>query len=519
MPTGAVDGQKLVESRSPECLDEEELTLLGRVGSLPTRVQQKLELLLSTPFLSNRAHRHGHRPRRSSCERLGPYLRVLFWNIAQGSKLDDILLAFRAPDAFMKRWQIAQSRPSKKRYEQAVNALECLRNVDVLVLNEADLGLRRSGYRHVVKDLAEALGMNYAFGVEFVEVDPLEQLSELLPAATPAPQGGSNPSAGEVVCGAARPICRGLHGNAILSRYPIRRADILRFQCQGYDWYAQEKQVFSFLRPHDDGERFPPPLLHALSFRQLRRGGRMALIVELDTEELPDRVVTLVATHLENRASPLVRRRQLGEILEHIHAVGHPVILAGDLNTSGRDQTRGGAMHRALLRLCASSNFWSWVGHLVLPYLGGINDFLQGAPRNWDVERDPTCRGLRSSNEERKLFDTLEKFRFLDGRSFDFRGDPERSLNQTTRTLANSNQRNGTGFAPTSESPWAWGPLGRRKLDWIFVKPYTDEPKNRQASYRFAPHFGRTLSELNAGLQLSDHHPMVVDLPFEEPRP
>ena len=38
-------------------------------------------------------------------------------------------------------------------------------------------------------------------------------------------------------------------------------------------------------------------------------------------------------------------------------------------------------------------------------------------------------------------------------------------------------------------------------------------------SYRFAPHFARTMASVNYALatRLSDHNPISVDLPFEEP--
>jgi hypothetical protein len=38
-------------------------------------------------------------------------------------------------------------------------------------------------------------------------------------------------------------------------------------------------------------------------------------------------------------------------------------------------------------------------------------------------------------------------------------------------------------------------------------------------SYRFAPHFGRTLKELNYGIpdRISDHSPITLDLPLNEP--
>jgi hypothetical protein len=43
--------------------------------------------------------------------------------------------------------------------------------------------------------------------------------------------------------------------------------------------------------------------------------------------------------------------------------------------------------------------------------------------------------------------------------------------------------------------------------------------RDLNGAYRFGPHFGRTLSDVNNSLPepLADHSPMTVDLPFNEP--
>ena len=64
--------------------------------------------------------------------------------------------------------------------------------------------------------------------------------------------------------------------------------------------------------------------------------------------------------------------------------------------------------------------------------------------------------------------------------------------------------------------------VGKFKLDWIFVKPFAlTEPDDDEQPHRFAPHFGRTLKSLNDALEdrISDHAPMMVDLPLGEPQP
>jgi len=54
--------------------------------------------------------------------------------------------------------------------------LRILRAADIIILNEVDLGMKRTEYRDIAKELASALGMNYTFSVEFVEVDRLVDL-------------------------------------------------------------------------------------------------------------------------------------------------------------------------------------------------------------------------------------------------------------------------------------------------------------------------------------------------------
>jgi hypothetical protein len=123
-------------------------------------------------------------------------------------------------------------------------------------------------------------------------------------------------------------------------------------------------------------------------------------------------------------------------------------------------------------------------------------------------------------NRERPLFKTMEKFRFSDQRAFDFRGHRERTLPPRTGTLADSNQRAWKGFLPTYAFNRDFGGfLGRFKLDWIFVKPFIDDPRRRGQSDQLAPYFPVTMRELNESVEqrVSDHAPMTVDLPLGEP--
>ena len=102
---------------------------------------------------------------------------------------------------------------------------------------------------------------------------------------------------------------------------------------------------------------------------------------------------------------------------------------------------------------------------------------------------------------------------------FDFRGENDRTVNRTRKTLANSNQRDTKGFKTTFSFKRTLGPFfGKMKLDWFLVRGYAaiDEAPE---SYRMAPHFPRTLEELNQSTspRLSDHYPLTVVLPLKDP--
>ena len=156
-----------------------------------------------------------------------------------------------------------------------------VRPFDVILANELDDGCVRSGGKNTTLELARRLGMNAVFGLEFIEL-----------------VNGADP--------------KGFHGNAIFSRWPVRRARVVRLP-ERYNWYFD---------------------------RQRRIGGRLAILAELDVAGRPLGVGTI---HLENRTHGPGRRAQLEAVLTEAEAMfpGMPVILGGDLNTNtfdGRDK-------------------------------------------------------------------------------------------------------------------------------------------------------------------------------------
>jgi endonuclease/exonuclease/phosphatase family metal-dependent hydrolase len=186
--------------------------------------------------------------------------RAVAWNIERGAQLEGQVEAFR-------------------RHPH-------LSGADVLLLTEADAGMARSGNRHVTEELARALGMHYVFVpcyLSLVKGSGLERRVE-----------GEN----EV----------GLHGNAILSRYPLRHARLLRLR-NGVD---------------------------KLAGREKRLGSQAVAIAEV---EFPGRPVTVASIHLDAQSTQRHRRDQMAAILDAVEGPG-PALLGGDWNTATYNSSR-----------------------------------------------------------------------------------------------------------------------------------------------------------------------------------
>jgi endonuclease/exonuclease/phosphatase family metal-dependent hydrolase len=497
---------------TPRLLSHSEAVRLYSEATPPAALGAKLRALLTTPFVSNGAR--GARPLKPSSPRLGRFLRVAFWNIGRGIELPLLKLAFTDPAGFAARLDAKRYPPGGEERRQVLEQVEAFRQADVIVLNEADWGLKRSGYSHVAEELARAAGMNYAFGVEFVEVDPLSTGTEQFEGMKPEERREVldvikvNPSK-----------FRGLHGNAILSRYRLENVRLVPFEHQPHDWYADERAEVSKLEglKRDVGNE----ILLSKVRREVRRGGRTMLMAEIADESIPGGRATVVATHLENRAQPSERREQLQELLAHIKGISHPVILAGDMNTSGSDLSPT-SIKKEIKKRLGSPSFWGTLAFKSITGVWLLDTLAAGQLKSRLVGTDPTVRSipLLAPNKEAGFFEDLKEFRFADGFAFDFRGEASRSTGGKSDTLSNSNERADKGFVATNHVEAIGGISVGSKLDWIFVKPPAlTDPGDEKQPHRFAPHFGRTLAELNnaGGDGISDHHPITADLPFAEP--
>jgi endonuclease/exonuclease/phosphatase family metal-dependent hydrolase len=162
---------------------------------------------------------------------------------------------------------------------------------DVVLATEVDLGMARSGQCHATRDLAASLCFGYAFGVEFVELG-LGDANETIQCT-----GMTN--------------LHGLHGNAILSRYPLYDVALIPLDAGEY-WFVQA--------PKNDG--------------QYRVGGRMAIAARIDTATGP---LVLCSVHYESESDANGRASQTETLLHRLDALygSVPAIIGGDLNTKG----------------------------------------------------------------------------------------------------------------------------------------------------------------------------------------
>lgn len=91
---------------------------------------------------------------------------------------------------------------------------------DVLLLQELDWNNKRTGYMNICDEIAKALRMNYLFVCEFIEISS--------PLRTERLQGG------------------GVHGNAILSKFPLSNCSCITHKSQFFDW---EKNGNTYKQP------------------------------------------------------------------------------------------------------------------------------------------------------------------------------------------------------------------------------------------------------------------------------
>ncbi len=502
---------------TPEFLTFDELVELSK-NPIPKKgaVYRKLQKLWTTPIISNEAYHQGiHAPARKS-PKLGRFLRVGTWNIEKSFNVDRAAALISDRNSFMSMLNPVEAPPSSEKYQEVLRQRDLLAEADILILQEMDIGVKRSNYVNAPKTLADALGMNYAYGATYLEIDPVYLGTESLELE----EGGVDQEAIDYY--RADPAkYKGMFGVAVLSRYPIKSVVMFPLKNQGYDWYEGEKSMITFLEKARRGGAKTVFLseLH----REMKVGGRNFMRVDLHVPGLPKDTLTIINIHLEIKCLPKARQAQIEEILDYIEDINNPVIMAGDFNSAPTDLSPTSIPRTVKRQLKNPTNWFSFGVSQVLPQALLVNATrtVSNVTKNF---QNPTARHIPiiAPNYQAGMFQALREFRFKDGHAFDFRGDAARSTNGESGLLANSNQKDLVGYKTTFQVRRPLGPIiGKYRLDWIFVKSFLKDPMDETEPYQFAPHFGMTLEEMNTSLnvQISDHHPNIADLPFEEPKP
>ena len=174
------------------------------------------------------------------------------------------------------------------RFEEQVDALKSdprIAGCDVLLITEADAGMARSGNRMVAEDLARELGMAQVFAPCYLAL-------------------GKGSGVERDAAGVNR---FALHGNAVLSRYPIRDARALALP-NGVDKMAHRE----------------------------KRLGRQAAVVA--TVGFPGHSVQAVSVHLNAQSTQRHRFHQMRRVLDQLDP-SLPAVIGGDWNTSTYDSS------------------------------------------------------------------------------------------------------------------------------------------------------------------------------------
>ncbi|MCA1565571.1 MAG: endonuclease/exonuclease/phosphatase family protein [Acidobacteria bacterium] len=201
--------------------------------------------------------------RTQSASGAGNAVRATAWNIERGKQLPGIIRALKGHPV--------------------------LRGSDVLLLTELDYGMARTANAHVAREIARSLGMNYAFASCYLALNK--------GSGVEADVEGENEL--------------GLHGNALFSRYPLRRVHAVSLP-NGKDKMAGKEK---------------------------RLGQQRAVVADIAHPAGEFRAVSL---HLDAHSTQRHRHRQMRLILDHLEALTPrlPTLIGGDWNTSTYNSRR-----------------------------------------------------------------------------------------------------------------------------------------------------------------------------------
>ena len=111
-PAVLAQSEDYVRYSGPEMFTYDELAVMSHNQPLAPELDLKIETITTTPFISNEAFYRGVEPHKPIAHHLGPSLRVVFWNIERGMRLDDIKLLFTDRETFIHK--VAEERYRKR---------------------------------------------------------------------------------------------------------------------------------------------------------------------------------------------------------------------------------------------------------------------------------------------------------------------------------------------------------------------------------------------------------------------
>lgn len=189
--------------------------------------------------------------------------RAVAWNIERGAHLEGIISLLKTHPA--------------------------LRDADLYLITEADLGMARSQNRHIARELASALQLNYYFAPSYLNL--------------------SKGCGHEIEIAGENSL--GIHGNAILSRYPLTHLHTIALPNGKDKMKGKEKRI----------------------------GNQRALIADV---ELGGQKITVSCIHLDAHSSQKHRATQMRSVLDALAqgAENQPMLIGGDWNTSTYNSSR-----------------------------------------------------------------------------------------------------------------------------------------------------------------------------------
>ena len=447
--TAAVKSQQIasrgyVRRSEPDFFTFSELVKLSENPEPGGALGAKLERFWRTPVVDNSAFYSGKRPHVQQSDTLGSVLRVATWNVEKSLQIMRVAEALKSEEGFIGMIDPKVAPPESERRRQMLRQWARVATADVILLQEMDIGVNRSGYVDAARHLAKALGMNYAYGAQALEIDPVILGRETIMKSGAEGEADEKDSESSAFFKADPKRYKGVFGSAVLSRYPIKDVEVFQLKTKAYDWYHQEKAKTTFL---EGGRRLGADLAFGTTItREMKVGGRNFFRVDLEVPGAPGNTLSVVNIHLEIKCKPQQRQAQIEEILGYIEDIKNPVVMAGDFNsapsdlspTSGRRVVREYVSEPSnLLGLGArAAGGPVLVVDRVRSWLNRVKNFH--SPLATDVP-------FIAPNKVRGMFDTIKQFRFSDGGSFDFRGDRLRSINGSRAALANSNHKGPKG--------------------------------------------------------------------------